>query len=259
MSYKVKIDVFEGPFDLLVYLIEHAEMSIYDIKIADITDQYLAHMSNIKNLNVELAGEFMVLAATLIEIKSKMLLPRYSPDAMTGAIEDDPRAELVERILEYKKFKIASELLEKNEEYALLSLTKPQEDLSEYIKTDEEYLNLDIDQFVKAFNMFLVKKKKIEEVHRRYGEIERERISIEDKVTHIRRLLDRGFMDFEAIVDDWEDKAEIVAAFMAVLELIRRREIIVRQHVTFGNISIEKQSIPQGVGPVVEGGEEFVV
>ena len=110
MSYKVKIDQFEGPFDLLVYLIETSEMNIYDIQVAAITRQYMDYIQEMQRLDVEVATEFMVLAAVLIEIKSKMLLPRIKPEGVAGG-EGDPREELVERILEYKRFKRAAALL----------------------------------------------------------------------------------------------------------------------------------------------------
>jgi len=111
MTYKIKLDIFEGPFDLLVYLIENARMSVYDIHVSEITDQYIKYLETMKTFDVNLATEFMVLAAELIEIKSKMLLPRMKADGET-AFEEDPRAELVQRILEYKRFKSAAELLE---------------------------------------------------------------------------------------------------------------------------------------------------
>ena len=114
MGYKVSIDRFEGPFELLVYLIENAEMSIYDIRISEITEEYLQYMEHFKNMDVNISTEFMVLAASLIEIKSKMILPRMTIEG-GSPLEEDPRDELVKRILEYKKFKSAAEALTKRE------------------------------------------------------------------------------------------------------------------------------------------------
>ena len=110
MSYKVSLQTFEGPFDLLVYLIENAQMSIYDIKIAEITKQYMEYIETMKSMDVLVATEFMVLAATLIDIKSKMLLPRTATIDGTY-IDEDPRSELVERLLEYKKYKRGADFL----------------------------------------------------------------------------------------------------------------------------------------------------
>ena len=156
MGYKVKLNVFEGPFDLLVYLIEHAQMSIYDIEISEITSQYLSYMEEMKRLDVPLASEFLVLAAALIEIKSKMFLPRTAPGGEEAEFED-PRSELVEKLLEYKRFKLLAEMLRKQEESGLRTMEKPQEDLSVYTGEPDEYLKLDLRQFVAAFDLFLRK------------------------------------------------------------------------------------------------------
>ena len=162
MSYKIKLDIFEGPFDLLVYLIENAKMSIYDIHISEITSQYIAYVERMQALDINVATEFMVLAAALIEIKSKMLLPRMKPDG-DGTLEEDPRTELVQRLLEYKKYKSAAGLLEQQEDQGRRIFDKPKEDLASYTREPDEYLNLDLNQFVKAFHIFLGKKKKLDE------------------------------------------------------------------------------------------------
>ncbi|MBQ6989531.1 MAG: segregation/condensation protein A [Clostridia bacterium] len=164
MGYKVKLDIFEGPFDLLVHLIERAEMSIYDIRVSEITDQYIAYLEDLKRMDVAVAGEFMVLAATLIELKSRMLLPRMQ-STETDAEMEDPRQELVEKLLEYKRFQAAAAQLEIREAENLRRFVKPQEDLSVYTENPEEILNVDIAQFMKAFRLFLQRKQKIEEVH----------------------------------------------------------------------------------------------
>ena len=127
--YKVKLQSFEGPFDLLVYLIENAEMSIYDIKISEITTQYLAYIKAMEERDVALAAEFMVLASSLIEIKSKMILPRMTEDGQ-ALVEEDPRTELVARLVEYKQFKEIAEMLEQREEHSFNIFEKPQEDIS---------------------------------------------------------------------------------------------------------------------------------
>ena len=110
MSYKVKLKTFEGPFDLLVYLIENARVDIYDIAISEITDQYMAYLEEMQKLDVAVGSEFMVLAANLIDIKTKMLLPRLNEDGQE-ITEEDPRSQLVEKILEYKRFKQISQML----------------------------------------------------------------------------------------------------------------------------------------------------
>ena len=167
MGYKVKIQSFEGPFDLLVYLIENAQMSIYDIEISSITRQYLDYIEAMQDMDIAVSTEFMVLASSLIEIKSKMILPRISQSGEV-IMEDDPRSELVERILEYKKFKKAAEILQQREEAAQDIFDKPQEDISQYLQQPDEYLNLDLKQFAGAFSAFLERRQRIEAVKKHY-------------------------------------------------------------------------------------------
>jgi len=241
MAYKVKIDIFEGPFDLLVYLIENAEMNIYDIQVSEITKQYLAYVERLKDLDVAIATEFMVLAAALIEIKSKMLLPRTT-SIEDGVVEEDPRTELVEKILEYKKFKAAAEALEEKEEWRLRCYEKPQEDLAQYTNETDEYLNLDIKQFVASFNLFLKKKQRIEEVRKHYTRVERQKLSIETKIENIigffrnhglKRLM------FKELLTKESDKYDVVITFASMLEMIRQRLIKVEQRAAFEDIEIE--------------------
>ena len=131
MGYKVKLQAFEGPFDLLVYLIENARMNIYDIRVSEITAQYLDYIEQMQQMDVTVSSEFMVLAAELIELKSRMLLPRSNPE--TGeVVAEDPRTELVARILEYKTFKTLSGYLAEREEHGFMVREKPQEDISQY-------------------------------------------------------------------------------------------------------------------------------
>lgn len=238
MSYKIKLDIFEGPFDLLVYLIENARMSVYDIQVSEITDQYMKYIENMKTLDVNLATEFMVLAAELIEIKSKMLLPRMKADG-EAILEEDPRTELVQRILEYKRFKAAAELLEIQEEQSQRIFVKPKEDLAPYTKEADEYLNLDLNQFVKAFHLFLQKKKKLEEIKRNYAKVERQKITIEQRIEHIRnmfRLKERKKLNFKDLLTAESNRYEVVLTFTSMLEMIRQKAIIVRQNVNFGEI-----------------------
>ena len=240
MAYKVKLDMFEGPFDLLVYLIEISEMNIYDIQVALITKQYLEYIEKIKDLDVAVATEFMVLAAVLIEIKSKMLLPRFKLDGELG-FEDDPRAELVEKILEYKKFKLAAERLERQEEYNQSIFEKPKEDLTQYTREPDEYLNLDINQFAVAFTLFLQKKQKVEEIRKNYSRVERQKLSIEDRIKQIFKFIkDQAHKKttFKALLAEKDGKYEKITTFLSVLEMIRLRTIHVNQPIAFGDIMI---------------------
>jgi segregation and condensation protein A len=252
MSYKVKIDAFEGPFDLLVYLIENAEMNIYDIRISEITNQYVNYLALMKDYNIEIASEFMVLAATLIELKSKMLLPRPRLDDELGLLED-PRKELVQKLLEYKRFKSAAENLAEQEEQSLKIFTKPQEDLSIYNKEPDAYIDLDLSQFVRAFNLFIQKKKSIEDIHKRYERVEREQVSVEDKIRQIKGLFQhKSKLSFTDLFDDYTNKYEIVVTFISILELIRLKVISVRQHVNFGEIVLTMKTKNTEKGDLVQ-------
>jgi segregation and condensation protein A len=250
MAYKVKLDIFEGPFDLLVYLIEHAEMSIYDIKISEITNQYLQYVEHLTRRDTILAGEFMVLAASLIEIKSKMLLPRTVMDG-SGDLLEDPRSELVQRLLEYKKYKMAAEALTEQEELASRIFTKPKEDISIYTENPEISLNIDLSQFVKSFETFLYKKKKIEEVQREYTKVERQRMSIEARIEQMKNLF-RGKkkLRFHDLLEGETGRYHIVLTFLSVLELIRLKSVKARQAVNFGEIvlTMGDKDMPQDKG-----------
>lgn len=238
MSYKIKLDIFEGPFDLLVYLIENARMSVYDIQVSEITDQYIRYIEDIKALDVNLATEFMVLAAALIEIKSKMLLPRMKNDG-EGVLEEDPRTELVQRILEYKRFKSAAELLELQEEQSLRIFAKPKEDLAPYTKETDEYLNLDLNQFVKVFHMFLQKKKRLEEIKKNYAKVERQKVTIESRIEFIKNLFrsrEKKNLNFRELLTQESNRYEVVLTFVSMLEMIRQKTVVVRQNVNFGEI-----------------------
>lgn len=240
MGYKVKLNVFEGPFDLLVYLIENAQMSIYDIKIAEITRQYLEYMEAMKKLNVSVAAEFMVLAAALIEIKSKMLLPQSAPDE-EGIEAEDPRTDLMEKLLEYKKFKILAEMLQQQEERGMRVMAKPQEDLSAYTGETDEYLSLDLRQFVAAFDLFLRKKKKIEEIHKHHIRTEKQRITAETRMADIRDFFRQDPFrpaNFKELVEKKDDKYDIALTFSSVLEMMKEKRLDADQKYTYGDITV---------------------
>lgn len=238
MSYQVKLNVFEGPFDLLVYLIETAEMNIYDIQIAEITDQYLSYVKQLKQTDVAAAGEFMVLAAALIEIKSKMLLPRLKKEEERGS-EEDPRTELVQRLLEYKRFKGAASLLSLREEEQSLVHTKPKEDLSVYTMEPDVYLSLDLNQFTKAFLLFLIRKKRLEDMQKTYARVKRQKMSMETRMKQICHLiLSQKRTKFHQLLLGEKGLPHVVLTFASMLELAKQRAIGVDQQVNFGEITL---------------------
>lgn len=252
MSYKVRISSFEGPFDLLVYLIENAQMSIYDIQISQITAQYMEYMEDINTIDVERATEFMVLAASLLEIKSKMILPAEERE-VEGVVEEDPRSQLVERLIEYKAFKLRAEGLKKRWEYAQDIMEKPQEDISEFTGNPEEILNLGVEEFANAFSVFLEKKQKIDQVRRHYTKIERDRASMESRMVYIydrlkneslskggkRRLL------LTELVPGGMDNYNLVVTFTAALQMINRKTLRAEQNSLYGDIVLELITDPE--------------
>ncbi|MBQ8563255.1 MAG: segregation/condensation protein A [Firmicutes bacterium] len=241
MSYKVRLQTFEGPFDLLVYLIENAEMSIYDIKISEITSQYLAYINSMKEMDVYVASEFMVLASALIEIKSKMILPRMVDPAGDGVVEEDPRTELVQRLLEYKRFKQAAEILQEQEERCSHIYEKPQEDISAYLEEPDEYLRLDLAQFAGAFNLFIQKKQKVDSVRRHYTRIERERARMEERISFIASVLKKSMgqiFNFKEFIHNKKDRYDVVVTFVSLLEMAKNRIVSVDQKSIYGDIEV---------------------
>ena len=240
MSYKVKLQSFEGPFDLLVYLIENAEMSIYDIRISEITNQYLEYIRAMEENDINVATEFMVLASTLIEIKSKMILPRMSIEGQVME-EEDPRTGLVERILEYKRFKKAAEILQDRQEHSQRIFEKPQEDISGYLENPDEYLSLDLKQFASAFSLFIQKKQKVEAVRKHYTRIERERSTMESRIRMIlgavRRKIGQIF-SFCELIPNKDDRYDVVVTFMSLLEMAKERVIRIEQKSLYGDIEV---------------------
>ena len=238
--YKVKLQSFEGPFDLLVYLIESAEMSIYDIRISEITSQYLDYIRAMEEQNIEVAQEFMVLAASLIEIKSRMILPRVNEEG-EPVIEEDPRKELVQRILEYKHFKEISEAFKIREERMSHVYSKPQEDISEYLNNPDEYLSLDIGSFAAAFRLFIQRKQRIEAVRKHYTRIERERSTMEHRIGSILKTVRKSLgsvFNFRDLVEDKKDKYDIIVTFSSLLEMAKERVVNVEQKHNYGNIEV---------------------
>lgn len=245
MSYKVSIPVFEGPLDLLVYLIENAKMSIYDIRISEITEQYLTYLDNMREMDINIAAEFMVLAATLIDIKSRMLLPRAEMQE-DGELPEDPREALVGRILEYKRYKELSAMLGERAERSSLCFEKPQEDISEYTENPDEVLSLSLDKFVSAFKLFLQRERRVAEVKRHYQRVERERATMESCMAYIgarlRAALQQGLkrLRFRELIPGGRDRYDVIVAFTSVLQMVKEHLAYVVQKDTYGEIYVSQ-------------------
>ncbi|WP_423798993.1 segregation/condensation protein A [Neobacillus sp. SAB-20_R2A] len=245
MPYQVKIDAFEGPLDLLLHLINRLEIDIYDIPVAQITEQYLIYIHTMKELKLDVASEYLVMAATLLAIKSKMLLPKHEEefedvDPLETAYEEDPRDELVERLIEYRKYKEAAHDLKTMEEERSLIYTKPPSDLSDFTKevqSGKKDMNVSLYDMLAAFQK-LMRRKKLQRPLA--AKITRQEISIETRMTEIMEELKhlKGRRNFTELFP-FPAKDHIVVTFLAILELMKRKEVNVHQQENFGDILIE--------------------
>jgi segregation and condensation protein A len=238
-NLQVKIPVFEGPLDLLLHLIKENKIDIYDIPIALITRQYLEYLELMKELNLDIASEFLVMAATLIYIKSRMLLPR---DESGEVIEEDPRLELVERLLEYQAIKEAAfELKEREEEWsAVLRRTEPV-----FEEEPEELYLFDLN----IFDLLTAFKKLIEKLPPEVIEISPETLTVKDRISYILELLEqRDSVRFEDLFEGMRTKKSLIVTFLALLELLRLGLVSAYQERPFSIIWIFKKEVqPQSV------------
>ncbi|AKL95329.1 chromosome segregation and condensation protein ScpA [Clostridium aceticum] len=243
MSCTIKIQAFEGAFDLLFHLIEKNEIDIYDIPINEITEQYLHYLYQMEKLDLEIASEFLIMASTLIEIKSKMLLPKEA--VAEDKSEDqglDPRSELVEKLLEYKRYKVvAEELKQREDHYNKLYFKQKEEIILETTNDDVVLENLKIDDLVKVFEKILLNyqgNKKDRSYKIRH--ISKETYTIEEKISSILNILrNHNKITFDSIFTLAKEKLEVVVTFLALLELIKEKKVKVLQEKSFEGIIIE--------------------
>lgn len=244
MLYTIKIEAFEGPFDLLFHLIEKNEIDIYDIPIHDITDQYLRYIYEMEQLNLDITSEFLVMAATLIEIKSKMLLPQDVLIDEGEVVEEiDPRDELVKKLLEYKKYKAVTEEFKQRETlYTKLYFKKKEEIIIEGNDHDYNLLNIKITDLIDVFDKLLkdnIKKNRVTD-NNFIREINRDPVTIEKKSYElIARLKQNKKINFFHFFNTSNNKLDIVVTFLALLELIKLKRIKVDQSKSFDDIFIE--------------------
>ena len=194
-----------------------------------------------QEMDVHVASEFMVLASALIEIKSKMILPRMVDPGDGNVVEEDPRTELVARLLEYKRFKQAAEILQEQEERCTHIYEKPQEDISAYLDEPDEYLRLDLAQFANAFNLFIQKKQKVDSVRKHYTRIERERARMEERISYIAGMLRKSIgqiFSFKEFIFNKKDRYDVVVTFVSLLEMAKNRIVQVDQKSTYGDIQV---------------------
>jgi segregation and condensation protein A len=234
MNHKIKLEIFEGPLDLLLYLVKKDHLNIYDIPIAKVTEQYLEYLNLMQLLDLNIAGEFLVMAATLMQIKSKMLLPAEEGAAVAEE-EADPREELMRRLLEYEKFKeIAATLRQKETDQAEV-FKRPKVELEKEITENKDtYFEASIFDLINAFSKAL--KDIPKEV---FYEVVKDKVTVEEAVHQILHLLlVQPQIRLSELFSRAKNKLEVVVTFLGVLELIRMKEIVARQSEHFQEIDI---------------------
>jgi segregation and condensation protein A len=229
---KIKLGEFAGPLELLLYLIKQEQANIFDIPIAKITDEYVKYIRLMKSLDIAVAADFVVMAATLIEIKSKMLLPRDPTAASDEEEFDDPRKELVDQLLEYEKFKSAAQMLYERSTVEQAVFKRGT------IESDDNNAEISATVFdlLTVFQKIVVRHK--DQVTM---EIEREEISLADMIKALRkRIFDELELNLLTFFEDMHTRRELVTAFIAVLEIVRTEEVKLVQKATFGDIFLKK-------------------
>lgn len=244
MTYKIKLEAFEGPLDLLLFLIRKNEIDIYDIPIAKITEQYLEYLEMMELMDLDIAGEFLVMAATLMHIKSKMLLPpeERQPEAIE---EEDPRAELVRQLLEYKAFKEVAEKMQGLETKQLDIFHRPGDISSVGTELEgEHFFEASMFDLISAFSTVLASVPK-----ETFFQVIKDQTTVEEKVHDILHMLvERSSLSLKALFDKARTKIEIVTIFLALLELMKTHNILAVQKELFADIEIIRN--PKAIKPV---------
>lgn len=246
MEMNVKLQVFEGPLDLLLFLIEKNKVNIYDIPIVEITAQYMEYIAEMKRRDLNVLSEFLVMAATLVDIKSRMLLPS-NPDAEEE--EEDPRAELVQQLLEYKMYKcMAYELKDRQmdaERVMFKAPTIPEEValFEEPINMEELVSDVTLARLNEIFQSIMKKQvDKVDPIRSKFGKIEREEVSLEDKMVYLKDFAKKNrHFSFRSLLESQASKVEIIVTFLAILELMKTGDIVISQEKIFDDIEIDSQ------------------
>ncbi len=246
MELTVKLQVFEGPLDLLLHLLEKNKVNIYDIPIVEITAQYMEYVAEMKRQDLDTLSEFLVMAATLIDIKSRMLLPK-DPDSEEE--EEDPRAELVQQLLEYKMYKcMAYELKDRQidaQRVMFKEPTIPDEILAyeEPVDVAELVSDVTLARLNAIFQGIMKKQKdKIDPVRSKFGKIEKEEVSLEDKMAELEDYAaSHRHFSFRGLLENQPTKVEVIVTFLAILELMKMGKIVISQEHIFDDIKIDSR------------------
>ncbi len=246
MELTVKLQVFEGPLDLLLHLLDKNKVNIYDIPIVEITNQYMDYIREMKRQDLNVMSEFLVMAATLIDIKSRMLLPAEEKEDEEA---EDPRAELVEQLLEYKMYKcMAYELKDRQLDAQRVMFKEPT--IPEEVAAYEEPVNLEelvadvtLSKLNDIFKSIMRKQEnKIDPIRSKFGKIEKEEVSLSDKMLYVEEFCKthRNF-SFRNLLEAQASKVEVIVTFLAILELMKVGKIFISQEHTFDDIKIESK------------------
>lgn len=249
MSLNIRIENFEGPFDLLLHLIKKNKMDISDIKIYEITNQYLEYIHTMEEMDLEITSEFIVIAATLIEIKSKLLLPKQKEDESAVDLDEkDPQKELIDKLIQYKKFKAAALLLKEREQGTGRMFSKKPEIIEEKKKPADPKDFLEGVSILKLYeiynNLMMIYRNKKNSSNVINKEIPIDKFKIEDKMDYLKKHIEIGTkVLFSSIINECTSKIEVVVTFLALLELMKLKYITVVQEQNFTEIYVERTNI----------------
>ena len=246
MELTVKLQVFEGPLDLLLYLLEKNKVNIYDIPIVEITEQYMEYIREMKRQDLEVLSEFLVMAATLVDIKSRMLLPSNSDSEEE---EEDPRAELVQQLLEYKMYKcMAYELKDRQMDAGRVMYKKPTipEEVRAYeppVDIHELISDITLSRLHEIFESIMKKQQdKIDPLRSKFGKIEKEEVSLEDNMEDLKKYAaGHRHFSFRGLLTTQSSKVEVIVTFLAILELMKMGTIRISQEHIFDDIQIDSK------------------
>ena len=243
----IHLPVFDGPLDLLLYLIRRDKIDINDIPIAPITREYMAYLDLMRELNLDVAGEFLVMAATLVHIKSKMLVPIEPTEAEGEEEQVDPRDELVQRLLEFQRYKDAAGILHQQAQIRAAQWTRPDSVLPKFDDAGEEMIEAGLYDLIAAFKELLDRRKTLI-AH----EVEDEGPPLEERMEQLLTMIREGeSLEFLELFAALETKAEMIVTFLALLELVRLKRVRVYQRGTFGPIRLFRPVGPPADVPVV--------
>lgn len=248
-GHRIRLPVYEGPLDLLLHLIRENQVDIYDIPISLITGQYLSYVALLEKVDIELAAEFAVVAATLMEIKSRLLLPVQEEEE---GEEEDPRVDLVQRLIEYQRYREAADSLKRYREHRLRLFTRPAWADGGYdVRADDEKA-LAMLKHVSVFDLLDAFRECLDRVADEPAAVKRDKVTVGEKIRELKKRLSRAtepFTFYEACAT-CRNRAEVVATFLALLELVRRREVQVTQRKMFSELWLRAPRKKQAAKPM---------